>query len=84
MLNMFFSKELCIQTLILNDPLVPDRLVFLNNSEIVLIDYKTGAESLSHVKQLNKYEAVLNEMNLKVVQKILIYSGTIFKIKYCK
>ena len=64
--------------------LVPDRLVFLNNSEVVLIDYKTGSESLSHVKQLNKYEAVLNEMNLKVVEKILIYSGAIFKIKYCK
>ena len=64
--------------------LVPDRLVFLNNSEVVLIDYKTGSESLSHVKQLNKYEAILNEMNLKVVEKILIYIGEKLNIKYCK
>ena len=64
--------------------LVPDRLVFLNNKDVVVIDYKTGIESVSHENQLNKYEAILNEMNLKVVKKILIYTGEKFKIKYCK
>ncbi len=63
---------------------VPDRLVFLNNSEVTIIDYKTGSESLSHVSQLNKYEAVLREMNMKVIEKILIYIASEIKIKSCK
>ena len=63
---------------------VPDRLVFLNNSEVTIIDYKTGSESLSHVSQLNKYEAVLREMNMKVLEKILIYIASEIKIKSCK
>ena len=63
---------------------VPDRLVFINNSQVVVIDYKTGAESLSHINQLNLYEGVLEEMNTKVVGKILIYIGEKIKIKYCK
>ena len=64
--------------------LVPDRLVFLNNSEVTIIDYKTGSESLSHMNQLNKYEAVLQEMNMKVIEKILIYLDKKIKIKHCK
>ena len=64
--------------------LVPDRLVFLNNSEVTIIDYKTGSESLSHINQLNKYEGALREMNITVVEKILIYIGEKIKIKYCK
>ena len=64
--------------------LVPDRLVFLNNSEVTVIDYKTGSESLSHINQLNKYEGVLQEMNIKVVGKILIYIGEKIKIKHCE
>ena len=64
--------------------LVPDRLVFLNNSEVTIIDYKTGSESLSHMNQLNKYEAVLQEMNMKVIEKILIYIDEKIKIKHCK
>ena len=64
--------------------LVPDRLAFINNSEVAVIDYKTGSESLSHINQLNKYQGVLEEMNIKVVEKILIYVGEKFKIKHCK
>ena len=64
--------------------LVPDRLVFLNNSEVIVIDYKTGSESLSHIDQLNKYEGVLKKMNMRVVEKILIYIGKKIKIKHCK
>ena len=64
--------------------LVPDRLAFINNSEVAVIDYKTGSESLSHINQLNKYQGVLEEMNIKVVEKILIYVGEKIKIKHCK
>jgi CRISPR/Cas system-associated exonuclease Cas4 (RecB family) len=53
--------------------LVPDRLVFLNDTDLAIIDYKTGKENDSHKIQLNKYKSVLEEMNFKVTEKILIY-----------
>ena len=64
--------------------LVPDRLVFLNDTDVVIIDYKTGKENDSHKIQLNKYKSVLEEMNFKVAEKILIYINEkikIYKIK---
>ena len=36
------------------------------------------------MNQLNKYEAVLQEMNMKVIEKILIYIDKKIKIKRCK
>ena len=53
--------------------LVPDRLVFLNNKDVTIIDYKTGKKNDSHKIQLNKYKSMLEEMNFKVAEKILIY-----------
>lgn len=64
--------------------LVPDRLVFLNNKDVVIIDYKTGKENSSHEVQMRKYQALLEEMNLKVVEKILIYVNEKIKISKCK
>ena len=52
---------------------IPDRLVFLNKAEVVIIDYKTGSPSLGHHQQLLKYENVFKTMNFKVDKKILIY-----------
>ncbi|MBD0831142.1 UvrD-helicase domain-containing protein [Aestuariibaculum sediminum] len=52
----------------------PDRLVFLSDNEAVIIDYKTGIEDKKHTQQLQSYEDVLNEMNIFVVQKILVYT----------
>ena len=60
--------------------LVPDRLVFLNDTDVVIIDYKTGKENDSHKIQLNKYKSVLEEMNFKVAEKILIYINEKIKI----
>ena len=60
--------------------LVPDRLVFLNDTDVVIIDYKTGKENDSHKIQLNKYKSVLEEMNFKVAEKILIYVSEKIKI----
>ena len=60
--------------------LVPDRLVFLNDRDVVIIDYKTGKESDSHKIQLNKYKSVIEEMNFKVTEKILIYINEKIKI----
>ena len=50
------------------------------NSNFVDIDYKTGKENDSHKIQLNKYKSVLEEMNFKVAEKILIYINEKIKI----
>ena len=56
------------------------KLVFLNDIDVVIIDYKTGKENNSHKIQLNKYKSVLEEMNFKVAEKILIYINENIKI----
>ncbi len=61
--------------------LVPDRLVFLNDKDVTIIDYKTGKENNSHIVQMGKYEAMLKEMNFKVVEKILLYVNEKVHIK---
>ena len=64
--------------------LVPDRLVFLNNKDVAIIDYKTGKENDSHKIQMNKYQTMLKEMNFKVAEKTLIYVHEKIKINNCK
>lgn len=56
-----------------NQILIPDRLVFENEEEVVIIDYKTGTPSKQHHQQLSNYETILNALNFKVVKKVLIY-----------
>ncbi|WP_417875412.1 UvrD-helicase domain-containing protein [Winogradskyella sediminis] len=51
----------------------PDRLNINPINEVVIIDYKTGDVAASHRTQLKAYEAVLNDMNLKVIGKLLVY-----------
>ena len=51
----------------------PDRLNINKKNEVVIIDYKTGEHKSSYSKQLIDYESVLNEMNYKVINKILVY-----------
>ena len=63
--------------------MVPDRLVFLTDLDLVIIDYKTGAEDISHVNQLEKYQAMLEEMDFNVNNKILVYIAEKIKIKFC-
>ena len=62
---------------------IPDRLVFLTDLDLVIIDYKTGAEDISHVNQLEKYQAMLEEMDFNVNNKIIIYIAEKIKIKFC-
>lgn len=56
-------------------PIRPDRLNINADNEAVIIDYKTGdiKEQQKHKIQLNDYETVLNEMNLNVTHKLLVY-----------
>jgi ATP-dependent exoDNAse (exonuclease V) beta subunit len=58
-----------------------DRLVIDKNNQAVIIDYKTGNEDPNHINQLNKYESILLEMNLKTIKKILVYINEGIQIK---
>ena len=63
--------------------LIPDRLVFSGENEVVIMDYKTGEKDKSHILQIENYAGVLTEMNFKVLDKILVYINeeiTIVKI----
>ncbi|BFP41352.1 UvrD-helicase domain-containing protein [Flavobacteriaceae bacterium GF1] len=52
----------------------PDRLVF-HGKQVAIIDYKTGAFNSKHHQQLESYATVLEELDLVVTQKILVYIG---------
>ncbi len=77
-LENYFSEEVSIYNEreivdIDNQVIIPDRLIFTDKNEVVIIDYKTGDPSAEHHQQLLKYELVLKSMNFKVDKKLLIY-----------
>ena len=51
----------------------PDKVLVHKNNEVSLIDYKTGGEKNSHVKQMSNYEAVLVKMGYIKINKLLVY-----------
>lgn len=53
--------------------IIPDRLIFTGDKEVVLLDYKTGVESKKHHQQLHKYKLVLQDMGFVVKEMLLIY-----------
>ena len=57
----------------------PDRLIF-DQEEVSIIDYKTGAENAKHREQINSYAQVLENMNHRVKQKLLVYINEEIKI----
>ncbi len=59
----------------------PDRVVLNSNNEAIIIDYKTGQEDKSHWQQLVSYQDVLEDMNLSVTKKILVYINNTIQIK---
>ena len=59
----------------------PDRLVINNKNEVVIIDYKTGLHNPKYQHQLQDYQDVLEEMEYKVTQKILLYINKSITIK---
>lgn len=77
-LQNYFSKKVTVYNEreivdVDNQILIPDRLVFNQNEEVIIIDYKTGKPSNSYHQQLLRYERVLKSMNFKVGKKLLIY-----------
>ncbi len=70
------DKKISTECEIINEEgqiLIPDRLVFTSKNEVVIIDYKTGNKEKKHELQVQNYAAVLEKMNLTVVEKILVY-----------
>ncbi len=53
----------------------PDR-VMIKGSEVVILDYKTGAKSDSHKTQMRRYRTAMEKMGYKNVQTFLIYFST--------
>lgn len=51
----------------------PDRIVINSSREVAIIDYKTGLLNPKHKEQLYEYQNVLEEMDYKVIKRILIY-----------
>ena len=51
----------------------PDRIVFNQNKQIVIIDYKTGERSNKDENQIKKYRQILSKMGYKLNKTVLIY-----------
>jgi hypothetical protein len=51
----------------------PDRIVFNENKQTVIIDYKTGERSNKDENQIKKYRQILSKMGYKVNKTVLIY-----------
>jgi hypothetical protein len=60
---------------------IPDRIVFLNDKDIVLIDYKTGTKKSKYINQLKDYEDKLHKIGLNTIKKIIIYVSDDIKIE---
>ncbi len=53
----------------------PDRMVITKENKVCLLDYKTGIASPKHVKQLEEYQKVIEDMGYVVIEKNLVYIG---------
>ncbi|WP_290700963.1 exodeoxyribonuclease V subunit beta [Lacinutrix sp.] len=59
----------------------PDRLVINNKNEVVIVDYKTGLHNPKYQHQLQDYQDVLEQMDFKVIKKLLIYVNKDITVK---
>ncbi|MDB2462829.1 UvrD-helicase domain-containing protein [Algibacter sp.] len=51
----------------------PDRVTVNSKNDAVIIDYKTGSEDIKYAQQLQSYQDVLEDMNITVKKKMLVY-----------
>lgn len=77
-LTIFNEKDIITKD---GEVLRPDRIVINNNNEAFIIDYKTGNEKPFHLQQLLNYQIILEEMEFKVIKKILIYINEDIQVK---
>ena len=73
----YYSKDVVIynerEILFKANTVIPDRLVFDNNNNVTIIDYKTGISKKEHHYQLENYASVLASLNYFVAKKVLVY-----------
>lgn len=65
----FNEKEILIRN---GNSIRVDRIVFTSDSDVCIIDYKTGRVKKEDYNQLNNYEKILSEMGYRVKNKIII------------
>jgi ATP-dependent exoDNAse (exonuclease V) beta subunit len=65
----FNEKEILIRN---GNSIRVDRIVFTSDSDVCIIDYKTGRIKKEDYNQLNNYEKILSEMGYRVKNKIII------------
>jgi len=51
----------------------PDRVVFLPDDQVVILDYKTGVPLDSHSRQIKRYVNLFKEMGHQRVEALLVY-----------
>ncbi len=56
-----------------NQSLRPDRINFISNNIVTIIDYKTGAKNSKHAEQIKNYGYILSEMGFEIKEKLLVY-----------
>jgi ATP-dependent exoDNAse (exonuclease V) beta subunit len=47
----------------------------INDNEIYLLDYKTGAHQAKYTAQLENYQNAIEKMGFNVTKKALVYIG---------
>jgi len=81
----YYSKDVFIynerEILFKANTVIPDRLVFGNNNNVTIIDYKTGISKKEHHYQLENYASVLASLNYLVVKKVLVYINKTISIE---
>lgn len=55
--------------------LKPDRVVFLQDKQAYLLDYKTGAVNAKYQQQIQEYQDAIEDLGYKVLKKALVYIG---------
>jgi len=55
--------------------LKPDRVVFLEDKQAFLLDYKTGAVNAKYQQQIQEYQDAIEDLGYKVLKKALVYIG---------
>lgn len=58
----------------------PDRMVITAQNQVLLLDYKTGAEKSAHREQVQTYASAIGSMGYLVAKKALVYIGESVKI----
>jgi len=53
--------------------IIPDRLVFHQNNQVSIIDYKTGIPKKEYRFQVENYASILKSLEYSIQKKVLIY-----------